>query len=128
MRPNRTERDHIRDRCVHQLFEDQVARTPEMAAIELAGQSLTYKALNARANGLAHHLRSLGVCPDVMVAVCLERCLDMSVALLAILKAGGACVPLDPTLPEQRLAFMLRDASCSDRHHPGIPGNAIHKA
>jgi non-ribosomal peptide synthetase component F len=96
---------------VHRWFEEQVERTPECAAIVFADQSLTYRELNSRSNQLAHHLRSLGVGPDVLVGLCVERSLDMVVALLAILKAGGAYVPLDPDFPPERLAFMVEDTA-----------------
>jgi non-ribosomal peptide synthetase component F len=79
---NRTERDYPRDKCVHQLFEEQVERTPEAVAVVFEGQSLTYRELNARANQLGHHLRSLGVGPDVLVGLCVERSLEMVVSLL----------------------------------------------
>lgn len=108
---NQTERDYPRDKCVHQLFEEQVERTPEGVAVVFEGQSLTYRELNARANQLAHHLRSLGVGPDVLVGLCVERSLEMVVALLGILKAGGAYVPLDLKYPKERIEFILRDAA-----------------
>ena len=79
---NQTERDYPRDKCVHQLFEEQVERTPEAVAVVFEGQSLTYRELNARANQLGHHLRSLGVGPDVLVGLCVERSLEMVVSLL----------------------------------------------
>ncbi len=107
---NQTSRDYPRDKCVHQLFEDQVARTPDAVAVVFEDQSLTYAELNARANQLAHHLQSLGVGPEVLVGLCVERSLDMIVGLLGILKAGGAYVPLDPKLPEERLRFLITDA------------------
>ena len=106
---NQTAREYPQDQCVHQLFEAQVERTPEAVAVVFEGQSLTYRELNARANQLGHHLRSLGVGPDVLVGLCVERSLEMIVALLGILKAGGAYVPLDPLLPRERLAFMVQD-------------------
>ncbi len=96
--------------CVHELFAAQVERTPEAVAIEFAGQPLTYRELNLRANQLAHYLQERGVGPEVRVGVCLERSLDLVVALLGILKAGGAYVPLDPAYPPERLAFMLQDS------------------
>ncbi len=96
--------------CVHELFAAQVERTPEAVAIEFAGQPLTYRQLNVRANQLAHYLQERGVGPEVRVGVCLERSLDLVVALLGILKAGGAYVPLDPAYPRERLAFMLQDS------------------
>ena len=107
---NRTERDYPRDKCVHQLFEEQVARTPDALAVVFEANTLTYRELNTRANQLARHLRSRGVGPDVLVGLCVERSLDMVVALLGILKAGGAYVPLDPGYPRGRLALMLDDA------------------
>jgi amino acid adenylation domain-containing protein len=96
--------------CVHQLFEQQVARTPEAVALEFGDQELSYGELNARANCLAHHLIGLGVGPDVIVAVCLERSIELIVGLLAILKAGGAYLPLDPAWPAERLGLLLRQA------------------
>jgi amino acid adenylation domain-containing protein/thioester reductase-like protein len=98
------------DRCVHQLFEDQARRAPEAVAAWFEGRQLTYGELNARSNQLAHHLRWLGVGPDVLVGICVERSLEMVVGLLGILKAGGAYVPLDPDYPAERLSFMLQDA------------------
>ena len=106
---NDTAVEYPRDRCIHQLFEAQVERSPEATALVYEDQQLTYGELNARANRLAHHLRSLGVGPEVLVGVCLERSLELVVGLLAILKAGGAYVPLDPSYPAERLAFMLQD-------------------
>ena len=95
--------------CVHQLFEDQVRRTPDAIALVYDRQQLTYAELNASANRLASGLRKLGIGPDVMVGICIERSLEMVVGLLAILKAGGAYVPLDPAHPKERLAFLLTD-------------------
>ena len=95
--------------CVHQLFEEQVERSPDAFALVYENRHLTYSELNKRANQLAHKLQSLGVGPDAMVGICIERSLEMVVGLLAILKAGGAYVPLDPTYPKQRLALMLED-------------------
>jgi aspartate racemase len=106
---NQTAQDYPRDRCVHQLFEEQVERTPDAVAVVFEDRSLTYRELNARANKLGHHLRSLGVGPDVLVGLCVERSLEMVVALLGILKAGGAYVPLDPHLPRERMAFLMQD-------------------
>ena len=93
-----------------ELFAAQVARTPDAVAVVFEEQSLTYAQLDARANQLAHHLRSLGVGPETVVGLCVERSLDMVVGLLGILKAGGAYLPLDPDYPAERLAFMLEDA------------------
>ncbi|MBE9228019.1 non-ribosomal peptide synthase/polyketide synthase [Phormidium sp. LEGE 05292] len=107
---NNTEVDYSSDKCVHQLFEEQVKRTPDAVAVVFENQQLTYQQLNTRANQLAHHLRSLGVRADVLVGLCVERSIDMIVGILGILKAGGAYVPLDPDYPQERLAFMLEDA------------------
>ena len=96
-------RIEVPDLCVHQLFEQQVERTPDAIALIFQDQELTYSQLNARANQLAHHLIDLGVGPEVIVAVCLERSVELIVALLAILKAGGAYLPLDPSWPDTRL-------------------------
>ncbi|HEX6042686.1 non-ribosomal peptide synthetase [Longimicrobium sp.] len=106
---NRTESAYPR-RSVHALFEEQAARTPDAVAVVLEDDALTYAALNARANQLAHHLRARGVGPETRVGLCLERGLEMVIAVLAILKAGGAYVPLDPSYPADRLAFMLADS------------------
>jgi amino acid adenylation domain-containing protein len=100
----------VPDLCVHELFEQQVERTPEAIALVFEAQEITYSELNARANQLAHHLIGLGVGPDVIVAVCLERSIELVVALLAILKAGGAYLPLDPAWPSERLGLLLRQA------------------
>ena len=97
-------REYPRDKCVHQLFEEQVERTPEAVAVVYEGASLTYRELNGRANQLAHRLRELGVGPDVLVGLCAERSLEMIVGLLGILKAGGAYLPLDPHLPTAQVA------------------------
>ncbi|MBW4629686.1 MAG: amino acid adenylation domain-containing protein [Brasilonema octagenarum HA4186-MV1] len=107
---NDTSVDYPLDKCIHQLFEEQVERTPDAVAVEFENQQLTYYQLNCRANQLAHYLKSLGVKADVLVALCVERSLEMVVGLLGILKAGGAYVPLDPNYPTERLAFMLEDA------------------
>src|SRR5919199_263585 len=107
---NHTQVDYPKDVCVHQLFEAQVEQTPEAMAVVFEDQQLTYRELNRRANQVAHHLRSLGVGSDVLVGICVERSLEMVVGLLGILKAGAAYVPLDPSYPAERLAFMLEDA------------------
>ena len=99
---NDTQTDYPKDQCIHQLFEAQVARTPEAIAVVFEDQQLTYDELNTRANQLAHYLQGLGVVPDVLVGICMERSLEMVVALLGILKAGGAYVPLDPGYPKER--------------------------
>ncbi|MDB4947802.1 MAG: sypB, partial [Gemmatimonadetes bacterium] len=128
---NRTEAAYPGESCIHQLFEAQVERTPEATALVFEGELLTYAELNGRANRLAHHLRSLGVGPDVRVGICVERSLEMMVGLLAVLKAGGAYVPLDPSYPLDRLHYMLADsapavvltqARLRDRvEHAGVP-------
>ena len=106
---NRTEVPYPKDRCVQQLFEEQVARTPEATAVVFEDTQLTYRGLDERANQLARRLQRLGVGPDKLVGICFERSLDMVVALLGVLKAGGAYVPLDPAYPGERLAHMLSD-------------------
>jgi amino acid adenylation domain-containing protein len=94
------------------LFAAQALRTPEAAAVIFADRTLSYAALEAHANRLAHHLRGLGVKPETVVALCVERSPEMLIGLLGILKAGGAYLPLDPNYPRERLAFMLADAGC----------------
>ncbi|OYD86824.1 non-ribosomal peptide synthetase, partial [Nostoc sp. 'Peltigera membranacea cyanobiont' 213] len=110
---NDTQVDYPQDKCIHQLFEEQVDRTPDAVAVVFDNQQLTYRELNCRANQLAHYLQSLGVGADVLVGICVERSLEMVVGLLGILKAGGAYVPLDPEYPQDRLSFMLEDAQVS---------------
>ncbi|MDF5729623.1 MAG: amino acid adenylation domain-containing protein [Rhizonema sp. PD38] len=107
---NKTQVDYPQNQCIHELFEAQVKRSPDAIAVVFEDQQLTYQELNQRANQLAHHLRSLGVRPEVLVGICVERSLDMVIGLLGILKAGGAYVPLDPSYPKERLAFMLENA------------------
>ena len=98
--------------CAHQLFEAQVARTPDaLALVEGDGQGLTYAELNRRANQLAHHLQRMGVGPDALVGVVARRAASTVVALLGVLKAGAAYVPLDPDYPAERLAYMAADAA-----------------
>ncbi|HXM36669.1 MAG TPA: amino acid adenylation domain-containing protein, partial [Pyrinomonadaceae bacterium] len=94
------------------LFEAQAARTPDGTAVEFESQQLNYRELNARANQLAHHLRGLGLGGDDRVGICIDRSLEMAVAVLGVLKAGAAYVPLDPAYPSERLTFMLEDAQC----------------
>ncbi len=110
---NNTKVEYPQDQCIHQLFEAQVEHTPDAVAVVFEDQQLTYWELNARANQLAHYLRSLGVKPEVLVGICVERSLSMIIGLLAILKAGGAYVPLDPSYPQERLAYMLEDSQPS---------------
>ena len=106
---NNTNTAYPEDKTIHQLFEEQVEKTPNNIAVVYEDQELTYQQLNERANQLAHHLRSLGVGPDTLVAIAVERSLEMIIGLLGILKAGGAYVPLDPSYPQERLQFMLDD-------------------
>ena len=108
---NATEVAYNLDQTLHGLFEAQVERTPDAVAVKAGDQQLTYRALNERANRLAHHLRELGVQPDSRVGICVERGLDMVVGLFAILKAGGGYVPLDPAYPLERIAYMLQDSA-----------------
>jgi len=108
---NGTRRDYPRGTCIHQLFAAQAARTPDAVAIAFAGGELTYRELNRRANQVAHHLRRLGIGPEALVGICVERSPAMVVGLLGILKAGGAYVALDPAYPRERLQFMLEDAA-----------------
>ncbi|MEH2123776.1 amino acid adenylation domain-containing protein [Nostoc sp.] len=107
---NDTQAEYPLDKCIHQLFEEQVARTPNAVAVVFENEHFTYHELNTRANQLANYLRSLGVGADTLVGICVERSLDMVVGLLGILKAGGAYVPLDPEYPQDRLSFMLENA------------------
>ncbi|HEY7768000.1 amino acid adenylation domain-containing protein, partial [Longimicrobium sp.] len=108
---NRTEAAYPAESCIHELFQAQAERTPDAEAVVFEDRSLTYAELNARANRLAHHLRTLGVGPDARVAVSVERSLEMVVSLLAVMKAGGAYVPLDPAHPAERLEYMLADSA-----------------
>jgi len=107
---NDTALDFPRHLCLHELFEERVRKCPDAPAVVHAGTRLTYAALDARANRLANRLRELGVGPDVLVGLCAERSIEMVVGLLAITKAGGAYLPMDPTYPRERLAFMLEDS------------------
>ncbi|HEV2661010.1 MAG TPA: amino acid adenylation domain-containing protein, partial [Ktedonobacteraceae bacterium] len=107
---NATRQDYPQDACVPQLVARQAITTPDALAIVAGDQALSYRELNLRANRLAHYLQALGVKPDMLVGLCIERSLDMVVGLLGILKAGGAYVPLDPTYPSERLAFIVEDA------------------
>ncbi|NET58375.1 MAG: amino acid adenylation domain-containing protein [Symploca sp. SIO2E6] len=131
---NNTKTDYPNDQCIHQLFEEQVQRTPNAIAVVFEQQKLTYSELNSKANQLAHYLQKLGVVPETLVGICVERSVEMVVGLLAILKAGGAYVPLDPSYPTSRLAQILEDGelhllltdSNSEFHLPETPTPAIH--
>lgn len=107
---NATASAYPRDLCVYQLFEEQAQYTPNDVAVVFEDERLTYQELNLRANQLAHYLRALGVGPEILVGICVERSPEMLIGLLGILKAGGAYVPLDPTYPVERLAFMLENS------------------
>jgi amino acid adenylation domain-containing protein len=106
---NATRRAYPKDRCVHQLFEAQVARRPEATALICQDRELSYRELNRRANQLAHRLRNIGVGPNVLVGISMYDCVEMIIAILGTIKAGGAYVPLDPSYPERRLATMFRE-------------------
>ncbi len=106
---NETQADYPQDKTIHNLFEEQVKKTPGNMALVFEGKSLTYFELNQRANQLAHYLRKRGVCPDTLVGICVERSFEMIVGILGILKAGGAYVPIDPEYPKDRIQFMLED-------------------
>jgi amino acid adenylation domain-containing protein len=110
---NDTFADYPKHQCIHHLFEEQVDRTPDAIAVIYEDKQLTYRELNNRSNQLAHHLQKLGVSPEALVGICMERSVEMIVGLLGILKAGGAYVPLDPSYPPERLSFMLEDAQVS---------------
>ncbi|HEX6747842.1 MAG TPA: amino acid adenylation domain-containing protein, partial [Longimicrobium sp.] len=107
---NRTDAEHPAGSPIHRLFEEQAERTPDAVAVVHEDRSLTYAALNARANRLAHHLRALGVGPEACVAILMPRSIELVVSELAILKAGAAYVPIDPSFPAERIAFMLADS------------------
>jgi amino acid adenylation domain-containing protein len=108
---NQTQRPYPSKRCTHELFEEQVERTPQALALVCEDRQFSYGELNAHANRVAHHLIALGLRPDDRVALCMQRSPEMVVGLLGILKAGGAYVPLDPGDPQERLAFMLKDSA-----------------
>ncbi|HEY2913439.1 MAG TPA: amino acid adenylation domain-containing protein, partial [Candidatus Angelobacter sp.] len=107
---NRTEAAYPQ-KCIHELFEDQVSRSAAAVAVEFEGHKLTYGELNRRANQLGNYLRRMGVGPEVRVGLCMERGLEMVIGLLGILKAGGAYVALDPHYPVERLKFMMEDSA-----------------
>jgi amino acid adenylation domain-containing protein len=108
---NSTRREYPQQQCLHELFEAQVARTPDSEALLFGEERLCYAELNNRANQLAHYLRALGVGPEVRVGILVDRSVDMLICLLGILKTGGAYVPLDPVYPADRLSFMLEDSA-----------------
>lgn len=106
---NATRITYSRSLLVHERFEQQVEQTPDAMAVFFEGEQLSYEELNGRANRLAHHLRSLGVRPDTLVGIYMERSIEMVIAVLGIFKAGGGYLPLDPAYPKERLAFMLEE-------------------
>ncbi|MBI4782433.1 MAG: amino acid adenylation domain-containing protein [Oscillatoriophycideae cyanobacterium NC_groundwater_1537_Pr4_S-0.65um_50_18] len=110
---NETQLEYASDTCIHHLFESQAAQTPNAIAVVGADEQLTYQALDQRSNQLAHYLQQLGVRPDSLVGICVDRSVDTVVAVLGVLKAGGAYLPLDPEYPRDRLSFMLTDAKVS---------------
>ena len=110
---NNTAADYPKDRCIHQLFEAQAACTPDGVAVVFENKQVTYADLNTRANQLAHHLIALGLEPGALVGICLERSLEMVVALLGVLKAGGAYLPLDSSYPAARLDYSLRNSGAA---------------
>ena len=110
---NDTVADYPKDKCIHQLFEEQVERSPDAIALECEDKQITYRELNQKANQLAHHLVGLGIGAEKLVGICIERSIEMVVGLLGILKAGGAYLPLDPAYPKERLRFMLEDSQVS---------------
>ena len=106
---NDTAMEYPKDKCVHQLFEEQVRRTPEAVAVACGEEKLTYQELNEKANQLGHYLQKLGVGSEVLVGICVRRTLEMIVGMLGVMKAGGAYVPMDPSYPHERLAYILKD-------------------
>ena len=129
---NATSPAHPINRCIHQLFEEQVEKTPQALAMVYENQQLTYEELNQQANKIAHYLQRFGVKPDVPVGICVERSLAAAIAILGTLKAGGVCVPLDPTYPPERLAFMLNDSQApvvltQTRWKSLLDGNFAHR-
>ena len=110
---NDTRVDYSKDTCIHHQFEAQATRIPDAVAVVFKDQRLTYWELNRRSNQLAHHLRKLGIGPDRLVGIYMERSLEMMVGLLGVLKSGGAYVPLDPMYPKERLAFLIEDSQVS---------------
>ncbi len=118
--------NNVENTCIHQLVEAQVLQSPDAIAAVFQNQQITYQELNQKANQLAHYLRTLGVQPETLVGVCIDRSIEMLIGLLGVLKAGGAYVPLDPSYPAERLAFMVEDSQLPvllTQHHllPGLP-------
>src|SRR5262249_51555849 len=107
---NQTERPYPQNRCIHELFAEQAGRTPDRIAVACEGKEVSYGELNRKANQLGRYLQRLGVGPEEVVGLCLERSVEMVEALLGVLKAGGAYLPLDPEYPHERLGLMVEDA------------------
>ncbi|MEG3973583.1 amino acid adenylation domain-containing protein [Microcoleus sp. herbarium8] len=107
---NETRTDYPQNKCIHQLFEERAQQHPEAVALTFEGQHLTYRELNRKANQLARYLQKQGVGAEVLVGLCADRSIDLIVGMLAVLKAGGAYLPLDPSYPRDRLNLMLEDA------------------
>lgn len=105
-----TKKDYPKDKCIHQLFEEQVRKTPDETAVIFKDQTLTYSGLNKKANQLARLLRSRGVKPNSIVGIMVERSLEMPIGLFGILKAGGAYMPIDPEYPGDRVQYMLKNS------------------
>jgi non-ribosomal peptide synthetase component F len=124
-----TQQEYPDQVCIHQLFEQQVENNPRATALVFNGQSLTYAELNDHANSLAHHLIGLGVQPDSLVAICVQRSFAMIIGVLAVLKAGGAYIPLDPIYPGERLRDIITDACpailVADNHGQKALGDGI---
>jgi amino acid adenylation domain-containing protein len=110
---NKTKTQYSTEKCIHQLFEEQVEKTPDTVAVIFENQQLTYLELNQKANQLARYLQKLGVQPETKIGILVERSLEMIIGILGILKAGGAYVPIEPTYPQERLAFVLENSQTS---------------
>ncbi len=104
---------HFKNKCLHQLFETQVELSPTSTAVIFGSQKITYRELNEKSNRLAHHLISLGVGPEKLVGICMDRSIDLIVGILGILKAGGAYLPIDLSYPKERLEFMMEDSKAA---------------
>ena len=125
---NDTKRDYPKEKCIHELFEAQVEKTPDAIALVFEDQQLTYRELNNRANQLAHYLHSkLGVGPEVLVGICVERSIEMIVGLLGILKAGSAYVPLDPSLSQRAAGLHAPRQRRAGINHPAGVRRCIHR-
>ncbi|HEY2989840.1 MAG TPA: AMP-binding protein, partial [Candidatus Binatia bacterium] len=128
---NYTRRDYPKDKCLHELFEEQAERTPDLPALVFEGERLSYRELNRRANQLAHYMLKLGVGCEALVGLYMERGPETIVGLLAVLKAGAAYVPIDASYPMARVEFMLRDSAMAvlltqQRLVEGLPKDPVH--